>query len=267
MCPQCASPYIACTFAPLPPYSLVSSFVSHFRGSGFGVEREEREVLAAQLWACTFAVRCLDRYTIWTAMFVATHNGPQFVCGQAPPVDGPMGQRGTYAIQRGRECASSHRLGYPEGAGCQLLVRGGASNPPTHPMRSNVPIPRGGANEPRACHSPPDIRGHAPDVTPDAPQLGEREATATPSATIPPRIFGPDWTVRDPALSSRCTWSHRYPLSCHQPPCESAVVPCICRLSGVNIRVSKCLSFSDYTSCPCNLTFPTNIISSGGLEN
>uniref|UniRef100_UPI00358E55A1 arf-GAP with dual PH domain-containing protein 1-like isoform X1 n=1 Tax=Myxine glutinosa TaxID=7769 RepID=UPI00358E55A1 len=32
-------------------------------------------------------------------MFVATHNGPQFVCGQAPPVDGPMGQRGTYAIQ------------------------------------------------------------------------------------------------------------------------------------------------------------------------
>uniref|UniRef100_UPI00358FA5E9 protein IWS1 homolog isoform X2 n=1 Tax=Myxine glutinosa TaxID=7769 RepID=UPI00358FA5E9 len=99
MCPQCASPYIACTFAPLPPYSLVSSFVSHLRGSGFGVEREEREVLAAQLWACTFAVRCLDRYTIWTAMFVATHNGPQFVCGQAPPVDGPMGQRGTYAIQ------------------------------------------------------------------------------------------------------------------------------------------------------------------------
>uniref|UniRef100_UPI00358F800E rho-related GTP-binding protein RhoQ-like isoform X1 n=1 Tax=Myxine glutinosa TaxID=7769 RepID=UPI00358F800E len=99
MCPQCASPYIACTFAPLPPYSLVSSVVSHLRGSGFGVEREEREVLAAQLWACTFAVRCLDRYTIWTAMFVATHNGPQFVCGQAPPVDGPMGQRGTYAIQ------------------------------------------------------------------------------------------------------------------------------------------------------------------------
>uniref|UniRef100_UPI00358E6647 protein YIF1B-B-like isoform X2 n=1 Tax=Myxine glutinosa TaxID=7769 RepID=UPI00358E6647 len=99
MCPQCASPYIACTFAPLPPYSLVSSFVSHLRGSGFGVEREEREVLAAQLWACTFAVRCLDRYTIWTAMFVATHNGPQFACGQAPPVDGPMGQRGTYAIQ------------------------------------------------------------------------------------------------------------------------------------------------------------------------
>uniref|UniRef100_UPI00358F6FEC kinetochore-associated protein 1-like isoform X2 n=1 Tax=Myxine glutinosa TaxID=7769 RepID=UPI00358F6FEC len=99
MCPQCASPYIACTFAPLPPYSLVSSFVSHLRGSGFGVEREEREVLAAQLWACTFAVRCLDRYTIWTAMFVATHNGPQFVCGQAPPGDGPMDQRGTYAIQ------------------------------------------------------------------------------------------------------------------------------------------------------------------------
>uniref|UniRef100_UPI00358E28E0 serine/threonine-protein kinase Sgk2-like isoform X5 n=1 Tax=Myxine glutinosa TaxID=7769 RepID=UPI00358E28E0 len=99
MCPQCASPCIACTFAPLPPYSLVSSFVSHLRGSGFGVEREEREVLAAQLWACTFAVRCLDRYTIWTAMFVATHNGPQFVCGQAPPGDGPMGQRGTYAIQ------------------------------------------------------------------------------------------------------------------------------------------------------------------------
>uniref|UniRef100_UPI00358F6A81 focal adhesion kinase 1-like isoform X2 n=1 Tax=Myxine glutinosa TaxID=7769 RepID=UPI00358F6A81 len=32
-------------------------------------------------------------------MFVATHNGPQFVCGQAPPGDGPMGQRGTYAIQ------------------------------------------------------------------------------------------------------------------------------------------------------------------------
>uniref|UniRef100_UPI00358E1C5E succinate--CoA ligase [ADP-forming] subunit beta, mitochondrial isoform X2 n=1 Tax=Myxine glutinosa TaxID=7769 RepID=UPI00358E1C5E len=32
-------------------------------------------------------------------MFVATHNGPQFVCGQAPPGDGPMDQRGTYAIQ------------------------------------------------------------------------------------------------------------------------------------------------------------------------
>uniref|UniRef100_UPI00358F54D8 cleavage stimulation factor subunit 3 isoform X2 n=1 Tax=Myxine glutinosa TaxID=7769 RepID=UPI00358F54D8 len=32
-------------------------------------------------------------------MFVATHNGPQFVCGQAPPGDGPMGQRGTYAIK------------------------------------------------------------------------------------------------------------------------------------------------------------------------
>uniref|UniRef100_UPI00358FD2E6 uncharacterized protein isoform X1 n=2 Tax=Myxine glutinosa TaxID=7769 RepID=UPI00358FD2E6 len=26
MCPQCASPYIACTFAPLPPYSLVCFF-------------------------------------------------------------------------------------------------------------------------------------------------------------------------------------------------------------------------------------------------
>uniref|UniRef100_UPI00358F9342 solute carrier family 2, facilitated glucose transporter member 1-like isoform X2 n=1 Tax=Myxine glutinosa TaxID=7769 RepID=UPI00358F9342 len=33
-------------------------------------------------------------------MFVATHNGPQFVCGQAPPGDGPMDQRGTYAIQQ-----------------------------------------------------------------------------------------------------------------------------------------------------------------------
>uniref|UniRef100_UPI00359007FB nucleoporin NUP188-like isoform X4 n=1 Tax=Myxine glutinosa TaxID=7769 RepID=UPI00359007FB len=32
-------------------------------------------------------------------MFVATHNGPQFFCGQAPPVEGPMGQRGTYAKQ------------------------------------------------------------------------------------------------------------------------------------------------------------------------
>uniref|UniRef100_UPI00358EC0DB transmembrane and coiled-coil domains protein 2-like isoform X2 n=1 Tax=Myxine glutinosa TaxID=7769 RepID=UPI00358EC0DB len=35
-------------------------------------------------------------------MFVATHNGPQFVCGQAPPGDGPMGQRGTYAIKHDR---------------------------------------------------------------------------------------------------------------------------------------------------------------------
>uniref|UniRef100_UPI00358FFE21 methyltransferase N6AMT1 isoform X2 n=1 Tax=Myxine glutinosa TaxID=7769 RepID=UPI00358FFE21 len=86
----------------LRPYHLThlsASFVSHLRGSGFGAEREEREVLAPQLWACTFAACCLDRYTIWTAILVATHNGPQFFCGQAPPVDGPMGQRGTYAIQ------------------------------------------------------------------------------------------------------------------------------------------------------------------------
>uniref|UniRef100_UPI00358FBC6E endophilin-A3-like n=1 Tax=Myxine glutinosa TaxID=7769 RepID=UPI00358FBC6E len=33
-------------------------------------------------------------------MFVATHNGPQFFCGQAPPVEEPMGQRGTYAKQK-----------------------------------------------------------------------------------------------------------------------------------------------------------------------
>uniref|UniRef100_UPI00358E5838 gamma-2-syntrophin-like n=1 Tax=Myxine glutinosa TaxID=7769 RepID=UPI00358E5838 len=94
-----ALPCIACTFAPLPPYSLVFSFVSHLRGYGFGAEREEREVLAPQLWACTFAACCLDRYTIWTAVLVATHNGPQFCCGQAPPIDGPLGQRGTYAKQ------------------------------------------------------------------------------------------------------------------------------------------------------------------------
>uniref|UniRef100_UPI00358E38BB E3 ubiquitin-protein ligase TRIM65-like isoform X2 n=1 Tax=Myxine glutinosa TaxID=7769 RepID=UPI00358E38BB len=79
--------------------TLNKNFLEKIQRSGFGVEREEREVLAAQLWACTFAVCCRDRYTIWTAMFVATHNGPQFVCGQAPPGDGPMGQRGTYAIQ------------------------------------------------------------------------------------------------------------------------------------------------------------------------
>uniref|UniRef100_UPI00358E417E Golgi pH regulator-like isoform X2 n=1 Tax=Myxine glutinosa TaxID=7769 RepID=UPI00358E417E len=32
-------------------------------------------------------------------MFVAAHHGPQFFCGQAPPIDGPLGQRGTYAKQ------------------------------------------------------------------------------------------------------------------------------------------------------------------------
>uniref|UniRef100_UPI0035900027 serine/threonine-protein kinase WNK2-like n=1 Tax=Myxine glutinosa TaxID=7769 RepID=UPI0035900027 len=48
-------------------------------------------------------------------MFVATHNGPQFVCGQAPPGDGPMGQRGTYAIQD-RKLTRSERQRFREEA-------------------------------------------------------------------------------------------------------------------------------------------------------
>uniref|UniRef100_UPI00358F5569 transmembrane protein 132E-like n=1 Tax=Myxine glutinosa TaxID=7769 RepID=UPI00358F5569 len=99
MCPQCASSYIACTFAPLPPYSLVFFFcLPPPRIWLWGRERGERGAGYAVVglhFRCLLpgSIHHMDRnvggHPQWTAVF----------CGQAPPIDGPLGQRGTYAKQ------------------------------------------------------------------------------------------------------------------------------------------------------------------------
>uniref|UniRef100_UPI00358E429A protein tweety homolog 1-like isoform X1 n=1 Tax=Myxine glutinosa TaxID=7769 RepID=UPI00358E429A len=76
-------------------------------------------------------------------MFVATHNGPQFVCGQAPPGDGPMGQRGTYAIQAlilflalAGACLACHLLVFVLSMCCQRRHK--PSGPTKNPCAARV---------------------------------------------------------------------------------------------------------------------------------